>query len=390
MLGAGGGYWLGNRKRPDPPPAQVSPPASILPPAGSAKEPDAPVADEDQPAEAETGAATIAEGGRIASLARLIGEVEASSADALWAQHQTLKRADRSGSENEIERKIILYRLGELEGPDAVRKTFHSDANRAEYEHATVLEGWAHRDPEAALEWWGSLPDGRLRQSLLAPMVQGYLSGSGSGFGQILGRLKAPEFGTYGARIIRHALEVEGITPTLDLYIAHFGNADWNARNRASLHLNAAICQSSDPAPIRRWLIYGAQNGWAVSSKAQKDLIRAAGAAGGAEAFGWLVEAKTPQNTNLDNQSKRLCVALGWVRADLAAAADWAKANPSAKGDIETAFQLAVANAKSDPAQAREWSKLVTDAKLAATLGEILGRYEVPPEAGGQSPTPNP
>ena len=320
--------------------------------------------------------ARLSQGSRLASLERLISRVKNADRVTLEAMQRDLFNEDKRGRETRVERQIVLYQIGILGGPDAVRERFTADPDRAENQYGIVLEGWAHTDPGAALAWWNSLPSGNLRASLLDPFLQGFLSARGGSWESLAPVLRPEELASCALPILESTIEKGGLAAALTFYEKHIAPEGWQIRSRVSKTLSERICASGDPVQLKQWFLLDRNQAVYLTTEQEALILRELGAADGAEALSWIGATTDEKGTSLDTPRNRMRIALGWAKARTVAAGQWLEANPRHPAADAVAFQLAITQVKGNPGKARHWAGFIGDADLTGELEAIIARYE--------------
>ena len=315
----------------------------------------------------------LTRGARISSINELQRKIENAGLERLLSIHQELKRDDLTGRENFIERQLVLYRIGEEEKGAAVRRFFQMDADRSENVYAVVLEGWAHVEPSAALEWWSALPAGNLRDSLLSSMAQGYLSGEGTSWEGLIGVLSNKEFDTFAMPLFRHIIDKDGLMSAVTMFEEHYKGHEWNsARNNVAVLLNTKVSAATDEKVIRAWVQAMGVAAPHLSADRVKETLRALGVAGGMDAVEWCRKSAA----NLLGESQSGVIISAWVDARSRDAAVWLEANPESEFASMVAFRLAIPYTKENPEIARKWGDYISDDGMKENLEAILFHYE--------------
>ena len=308
-----------------------------------------------------------APGNRLSALDRHLALVQRSGYDSLRDLHSRLLGMERAGYETQIERKIVLYRIGEINGRRAVGWYFMGSTERAEFAYGPILEGWASASPDEALAWWAALPPGRQRESLLRPLMQGYLGAQNSSWRSLEARLTREEFDAALLPLTEAAVKESTPGELIDLLEDDLADESPVRRNKVAVRINEALCTSDDFDALTRWYGVASEDGWLLSADRQNLIVRRIGATGGPAALDWAAET---------DEDQVMRVALGWVKSEQQAAGTWLRKNTLATGADEVAFQLAIASVVADPGRARDWAQFVLDDHLAETIEGIIADYE--------------
>ena len=305
---------------------------------------------------------------RLNALDQHIAKVQLSDYNALIRMHTRLVDRERSGYDTRLERRIIHYRLGQLDGPRAIRWYFTLDADRSEFAHGLILEGWAHTQPNDALAWWLELPEGNKRSSLLEPLVHGFLTAEGASWETLVPLLSLEELSRLALPLLESAIAKSNPSELIQMFDSEFADIAVAKRNRLAVMINDQLCNGADFESLLAWHSSIADSSrWVLGQDHRNRIVRRLGATGGDRALKWAVD-------NDDSQLNR--VALGWVKSDQHAAGKWLKEHRMRPGSDEVAFQLAIASVVANPAKAREWAAFITDEHLAEVIDEIIVGYE--------------
>ncbi len=305
---------------------------------------------------------------RLNSLDLLIARVKRTDDySTLRRLHSELLGRERAGYDTKIERGIVQHRLGEVDGARATRSFYSYDTDRAEYAHGTILEGWAHAAPNEALNWWQKLPRGNKRQSLVTPLVQGFLSAQGTDWRSIAKCLTSDELSSCVLVLMEHAQGTSQPGALIDLLEEEFASTSAGKRNRIGVRINDALLADGDLESLVRWHKTTNADGWLISDDRTQQVVRKIGAVGGPRGLDWAAA---------NSEGDMMRVALGWVKENPQAAAGWLQKNPLAEGADQVAFQLAIDSVVDDQNQACEWAQFITDEDLAETIDGIISSYE--------------
>ncbi len=315
---------------------------------------------------------------RLHRMAGFLELLHSADFSGLMALDQKLRRSDQTGYELSIERQLLAYRLGQLDGATAVRARFRDDADRGEHANGIILEGWASGQPSPALGWWRSLPEGNLRASLLGPLVQGILTARGGNWDALSSCLSPVELDKAATPLLDAVLAGEGPAAALDFFQKL--SLDYVAANRLGVKLNIAITQTGDLPLMLRW--YGflqssrtninAQHGLLIAGDRVTGLLEAIGAAGGARLLENL--DNPPEEYASLSPSHRHQFARAWVRASPAAARQWVQTHQGHVSSSAVAFQLAMYCVREDPDAAARWLEYM-DENQRSTAEPIISNY---------------
>lgn len=319
----------------------------------------------------------LAPGSRLNTVARLITRISESSADELWTLHDQLKQADRNGGDTRIERQLVLYRIGQLLGPDAIRRRFRTDPDRREIEYGSLLEGWAQQHPGAAISWWQTLPAGNMRSSLVTPLLQGCASRGPEFTKMALQSIPITELGLGAGAALQSVLAKEGLAAGVELFKDGLdpGKGNWAARQKLHLALVQHAEDSSDIPAMKHSLELLAAD-LLISADHLVRLAREIAAKDGAETLTWLAELpaahpEVGQVRYVANKSL-MPAAASWVQAQPGEAMRWLEQHKGEPNADLVAFQLAISHMKNHPEKAQRFAGQVVDADLAETIVEIL------------------
>jgi hypothetical protein len=315
-------------------------------------------------------------GDRLHRLSGFIAKLQQAQLPELNAMAHELNQRERTGYELTLERQLLLYRCGQINGPYFIRQKFTDNADQAVRANGIILEGWAHAEPAKALDWWRSLPSGSMKDSLLEPLVQGYLGGNGGTWADLEKSLTTAEQDHAMAPLLEGLIADQGLIAAMDWYQETFKprpRGDYTLKNHAAHLLQDHVLRNPDFTSVQHWckIIQRKEN--PMNQAELEALHRALGATGGIKALDLL---QTGEAAALGlGERDRSRIAFGWAKAKPDEAGTWVKANAQHSARSDVAFHLALQGVSKDPAASRQWLPFM-EGPLQQQAEEIIGRYE--------------
>jgi hypothetical protein len=304
-------------------------------------------------------------GDRLQRMQSLLRQIENSDRPELNRIQSDLNAASRAGYDTQIERQLVDYKRGQLGGDDPTRWNFPS-GDSGVYARALILEGWANTHPREALAWWQNLGAGNRRDSLLKPLVQGYLSAQETSWRDLLPVISREELAQFVGVFLDSAIDHEDSELLIQSLDEELSGIDSAKRRRLAVTINDHLCAQGDYDSLKEWytIRMKEESPWDFTGDRYNELVRAIGAKGGARALEWLPPGELMR------------AARSWVKTDLFAAGKWLEGSPRNDGADQVAFYLAIDNVTANIDASREWASFITDEQMAETIDAIISGYE--------------
>ncbi len=322
----------------------------------------------------EAAVATVASDG-VAGLEKILKEqdpvkrlsaftafLQTMSADEAPAVAGLFAKLTDAGASLQEEARLFLRAWGGVDGPGplAVMEKHHVIAQK----RATVLSGWAARDPHAALAWLETQPAGEAAETLARGLAEGWaVQDLDAAARWVETRPSSEARKDMIENLFRQYVTTRGIEGAKEWFASMTPNEQDPSYQQRAFNDIASHLAKTDLAQARQWLDDHAGQPWAGGGGV-KDILQAWVKTDPPTAIEWAL-AHPEIRTRGDGWNSPLGAAVySWAEADPNAAGQWLGTQTGTSGYDQAAASFVKGITDVDPESGFAWAKTIQDPSL--------------------------